>query len=516
MALFWLLSGAVHAKLNDITLCSDVFAFDGRAYFCAEHADLGKELFRTNGTNEDTFVVKDLDVGPGSSSPGGLFELNGVLYFIAETTPTGTALWRTDGSDSGTRLVTSLGLDGDDLELDTLRIVNMLEVEDELFIQLADNVQFSAGNTVLMRTDGTASGTLITDALVHFASNNNLTPSVPTSYIYSNGALYFLTFNTLYKMDISSNSISMVTTLPSETNDGHHAVIVEDSLSQGYFLIENFSLLGNADFLFRSDGTASGTMKIDAEVRNAGYTNAGYLYCDLDDGNLYVRQADDISTTLVFDNFESDCDFSAIRKKISAGILIQRRAQRTSSFSNQEGLELWVSNGTNASTQELLNIADVDLSFESFFNGFLDTPNGYLFVVVDKPDQLWRTNGMASNTEFLLKLEEVNLIQSVTAGGFFTSNDTQLWFSNGTAGGTNFLRTLPGGSVNQFATEGQRLYFTVNDKLWHSDATSAGTYQLFYITPDEPSEPTDPASSMIQTLMLLLEDCESELSNECV
>ena len=251
MALFWLLSGAVNAKLNDITLCSDVFAFDGRAYFCAEHADLGKELFRTNGTNEGTFVVKDIDIGPGSSSPGSLFEFNGALFFVAETTQTGYGLWRSDGTDSGTRFVTNLDFDG--FRSSGLRIINILAVNDELFIQFEKNLR----DNFLVRTDGTSSGTVVLDAIVENELIRIGVDRQRTSYIHDNDELYFVTRNILYKLDLSNNNIVEVVEFPPLTSTETGASIVEGSLSGGSFLIEDYGLTDDVfhDVLRRSDGT---------------------------------------------------------------------------------------------------------------------------------------------------------------------------------------------------------------------------------------------------------------------
>src|SRR5262245_14321839 len=61
------------------------------------------------------FLVRDIHPGPGGSFPGSvntrfgaarfLVDLNGTLLFRADDGVTGTELWRTDGTEAGTVLV---------------------------------------------------------------------------------------------------------------------------------------------------------------------------------------------------------------------------------------------------------------------------------------------------------------------------------------------------------------------------------------------------------------------------
>jgi len=49
-------SDSAFATEFDIEPCSEVVEFRGEAYFCGDHHQLGRELFRSNGTREGTFV----------------------------------------------------------------------------------------------------------------------------------------------------------------------------------------------------------------------------------------------------------------------------------------------------------------------------------------------------------------------------------------------------------------------------------------------------------------------------
>ncbi len=65
----------------------------------------GDELYRTDGTREETERVSDLLPGPDSSAPRDFQRLGGKVYFLAAGAGLGRELWRTDGREEGTRLV---------------------------------------------------------------------------------------------------------------------------------------------------------------------------------------------------------------------------------------------------------------------------------------------------------------------------------------------------------------------------------------------------------------------------
>src|SRR5258706_8409496 len=73
-------------------------AANGIIYFAANDGIHGKELWRTDGTDTGTYMVKDINEGTESSSPADMTESNGKIYFKAYTSVTGTELFRTDGT----------------------------------------------------------------------------------------------------------------------------------------------------------------------------------------------------------------------------------------------------------------------------------------------------------------------------------------------------------------------------------------------------------------------------------
>ncbi|MCE9672851.1 hypothetical protein LY474_34100 [Myxococcus stipitatus] len=131
-------------------------AVGSRVFFQAETAGTGNELWVSDGTEQGTHLVSDLMPGPGNSRLSLATNLGAGLTFfrtVTEPTPTGVELWSSDGSAEGTVRLASFGavaaLDG-----------ASLRVGDALLFFLSQ-----PDGTFLWRTDGTAEGTRVVERL---------------------------------------------------------------------------------------------------------------------------------------------------------------------------------------------------------------------------------------------------------------------------------------------------------------------------------------------------------------
>jgi ELWxxDGT repeat protein len=106
---------------------------EGIAYFVANHPDTGTELWRTDGTPEGTFLVKDITPG-GASSFTDYFQalpefaaIGTTLFFAAKDDDHGWELWQTDGTPAGTVLVKDVFPGGEGSSLSELTNVGGTE-----------------------------------------------------------------------------------------------------------------------------------------------------------------------------------------------------------------------------------------------------------------------------------------------------------------------------------------------------------------------------------------------------
>jgi ELWxxDGT repeat protein len=144
-----------------------LFAVGRSVFFRATDGTTGYELWMSDGTEAGTVLVKDISAGSGSglpdvcSDPPAFARFQGAVYFQATDGVIGKELWRSDGTDAGTVLVKDIrpgNLDSDPFD----------------FTVLGSLLMFSAADDVhgreLWRTDGTAGGTVMVKDILPIGS----------------------------------------------------------------------------------------------------------------------------------------------------------------------------------------------------------------------------------------------------------------------------------------------------------------------------------------------------------
>jgi ELWxxDGT repeat protein len=117
----WKYDGTSASRVKDINAdignsFPDYFAVsNGLLLFYANEGDHGGELWRSDGTEAGTELVKDIYPGVLSSDPAaewysrwGYPVLAGKAYFVAGTPDEGDELWMSDGTEEGTQMVIDL------------------------------------------------------------------------------------------------------------------------------------------------------------------------------------------------------------------------------------------------------------------------------------------------------------------------------------------------------------------------------------------------------------------------
>ena len=268
-----------------------MFSMNDKLYFFAKVYNHGWELCVSDGTEQGTHMVKDMNPGLGNGVPYDVVNwgvwvyyclrheykptfYNGSYYFLANDGVHGYELWRTDGTEAGTRMVKDINPNGDafdDNENPFHYHPDMCVLNDHLYFVAHDGVH----GKELWVTDGTESGTRLV---------KDINPGPDYSYIGNmvayNGAIYFSAQSSTDNIELWRTRGTDVSTemvidlldeplLPNQGSRPRELRVHEDGYL--YFVClqvedlvwcepgscnENLVL---SDNLFRTDGTAAGT-----------------------------------------------------------------------------------------------------------------------------------------------------------------------------------------------------------------------------------------------------------------
>jgi ELWxxDGT repeat protein len=427
--------GVSQSHIRNITKCAS------NLFFQANDGTNGVELWVTDGTETGTQLVKNINI-EGGSHPEYLIEYGGRLYFQANDGVNGRELWVTDGTETGTYLFKDMypgaadGFSG-----------NLVICQGKLFFSGKN----SSGTSQLWATDGTAAGT---ELIREFNSGNNYT--TPSFIIEYSGKLYFISDDGIYGKEIwSTDGTPSGTSLLKDIRTGFQGATFQGFKEYGgkLYFAANDGTTGME--LWITDGTTAGTQLL--KDIHSGSNNSFPASFQGYNGKLFFQADDGIN-----------------------------------------GRELWITEGTTISTQMFKDINPGAGSGVSDYDVFLTEYNGkLLFQANDGVHgfELWSSDGSPDGTlmvsDILLGEEHSNPQSQITyyAGKLFfvaayEPYNYQLCVTDGTQIGTNYLH--PTGDMDydpfdvahqvalpDFVEMGGRLYFAAQ-----YDSTG---YELWYI-----------------------------------
>ena len=334
----------------------DMVELDGELYFSAFQDGLGYELWKTDGTEAGTVLVKDVFPGEFSSEPRWLVEAGGLVFFQANDGTSGLEVWRSDGTAAGTQLTKDVFPGGGN----SFRPEELTAMGDVLYFRHGN---LSTGEE-LWKTDGTEIGTMIVRDIYPgqtcrpaFCFSNH---SRPDEIRAIGDLLYFSadasTGRELYKSDGSAAGTVLIKdiypgtdgTSPFRSNPTEFTAL-EDEV---YFFTEHFDEFGQGE-LWKTDGTEAGTVQV-KDLNPVANANAFHLTA-------------------------------------AGGLLYFAACGAVTPSGDAANCEPWISDGTEPGTGLLF---DVKAGLESSFpQGFFVGPGGVLYFNADDGEhgnELWR------------------------------------------------------------------------------------------------------------------------------
>lgn len=443
--------------------------FNGELYFQAiDITPSFKKLYRSNGTSAGTQIVAGNLNGGAGYSPESLYVLNGELYFTAFVSGIGTELYKTDGTDAGTILLkdvrpgSSSGLDfnsNDDNQL-------FVEYNNELYFRGSTNSSIE-----LWKTNGTVAGTV---SVKNFEDTTNGAPAYIEKSgknilgVVYNGFLFFAvnrgSNSELWKTDGTTANTTIVRSGLKNIDD---MIIFNNEL---YFVSGDDSVPEGRE-LWSSDGTSAGTtIKHDIFPNNLnpafGFgSNPSNLIIYNNELFFKARSYNGTSGEIIGSElWKTDGTLSSLVKDINtdnlaSGLnipnftLYNNELYFVASDNTTSDYELWKTDGTETGTVKVVTSSDTGESIQ-FLKATVYANKLFYF----DSQQLWVTDGTPTGTEVLTgNSEEIILISSFS----LLEYQGKLWFPGNKSGNGMELTSLLDNSTlsyNSFETTHFQMY----------------------------------------------------------
>jgi ELWxxDGT repeat protein len=400
-------------------------------FFSADDGDLGRELWKSDGTAAGTVRVTDIRSGRYDSNPESLTAVGNTLFFTALDNNFDRELWKSDGTVAGTVRVADIFPGSEWPSISSLTVVG-----NTLFFSANDG---KFGHE-LWKSDGTPSGT-VRVADIKTGKGHPLPQwysSEPT-YLATVGNILFFTADDgdfgreLWKSDgTAAGTVRVADIFP-----GRNSPEPKNLTAVGNTLFFTAADGNSGRELWKSDGTPSGTVRV-ADISPGK-------------GDSFPESLTTVGNTLFF---TADDGIS--------------------------GRELWKSDGTPSGTVRLADILSGILGSSPKY--LTKVGNTLFFSARDAflGRELWKSDGTVAGTVRVADIfpgRNSSEPENLTAVGntlFFSASDgklgRELWKSDGTPSGT--VRVAVSSSQHRFG--GPRYLTKVGNTLFFSATEDTG------------------------------------------
>ena len=508
-----------------------------RVYFNAADTAHGTELWATDGSIGGTHIVKDINPGTSGSNVQDLAFIAGTLYCWATDSDFAPAmLWASDGTDAGTRQVLDIAppshspfvaLGGKAMFLTNALVSGQYQTalwqsdgttagtvlihqgpgsDHSQDIVSTGTFVFYAVNDSGWRSDGTAAGTVQIPAAGTYYQDGHV-------FVVNGDDVYFTSNATSgLKLMHASGSVASTPTVAASSIPGYlWGVIGSQVLIRGYASLWSFGGSTVAPFQVADGQPTNGSM---CTTYNAVSGSTWYFVAN--DGvhgcQLWKTDGTTAGTALV-----KDLASAAGGATLESAPLTAAGGYVYFALTNYPG-GLWRSDGTDAGTQVVVPNVYL-LSQGSFGTSLYYTPNttsaelwrvdagastpvkvfsstAYtsLSWVASSSDGLYFWATTANSGRKLLKFTPATAAMTEAAtfnslgggqgfaiGGTFVfmmweSTGFDVWRSDGTPSGTYKLASsAPNFNASLLGAVGDRVFYTLNNVLYRTDGTAAGT-----------------------------------------
>ncbi len=477
---------------------------NGTLYFVKNDDVYGNELWKTNGTDLGTVLVKDIFPGHGGSYPDALTFANGKLLFKAYDLNDGDELWASDGTGTGTSLVKNINVDGAGSNT-WFGFPGIISTGSEVLF----NAFTPALGGELYKSDGTNAGTVLLNDI-----NTGPDWSFPNSFIFKNSAGYFIgddaVGTALYKSNGTSAGLQRITAYVGANYFVLNFNVTDKGLAL-YTLVNRFSYAAE---LWRSDGTQAGTYMLTPNLPY--YYSLGNYITTI--GNTAFFIGGDYTTGYELWNTDGTIAGTKMVKDINPGnggsdpfsFYVYKNTLYFGAYDGASAFyhrSLWKSDGTEKGTTRMINLEPTYYNSTIFKipqHVFCESNGMLYFTAFDfnsYGNELWVTNGTEKGTSLVKDINPYSSsypdnLTDVNGVLYFTADDgvngTELWSSNSISKKTMMVKditTFGSSDLRNLCSAGGKLYFLKHDftyypsysetiSMWSSDGTSGNTNQV--------------------------------------
>lgn len=426
-----------------------------RVYFAARDVPTNFELWTSDGTEDGTYMVRDIWPGGFGSNPGYFTVLGDILYFRANDGTHGYELWRSDGTEEGTYLVKDINPGGNQSHgLDDFSgpyVIFPSETHGKVFFRASDDVH----GLEVWKSDGTEEGTQLIKNLY--------------TGVEGGGGRYFAELDGI-----------IYYTARSGTTDDH-----------------------TGEELHRTDGTEEGTWLV-RDIQ-PGTSNSGVRFTTAVGGNLYFVAFDDFLGTELFVSDGTEAGTQVVRDILpgfAGAFSIYSGSRRPSlipfgdrliftASRDQQKMSLWITNGTFAGTTMIREFDHTGQFAHLIAWTELD---GKIFFLIQSDDQnsgLWESNGTPGGTRKLVDFDIPHTpFPSDPVPASLTSFDGKLfiWGNHESAGDAIYMSDGTEEGTVKIADATQAVFFgATQDRLFFSAVTPEHGRELWVYLGDTTS-----------------------------
>jgi ELWxxDGT repeat protein len=362
-------------------------------FYTGWFTETGSELCSTEGSQESVRLVKDIRPGTGSSSLSALTAVGGNrFFFVANDGVHGQELWVSDGTAAGTTLAR-------DISADLYPFVG-----NEKLVAVGNAVYFvpytSQVGYELWRSDGTEAGTFLVKDIGGFIS------SEPADVTAVNDMAYFTAFEDTTGRELWRTDGTSEGTIPlGDLRPGKASANLGNFTAVGNVLFFTADEVTSGEELWISNGTTAGTRRVKDIVPGAessaprALTALGsVLFFTATDGvggyELWKSDGTEAGTVKVKELRPGPLGGVAHSPMFA---LPSRGVVLFAATDGETGVELWETDGTEAGTQRVADIATGPVS--AFPEQFALAGSNLFFSAEDGVHgrELWRVRVASIN-----------------------------------------------------------------------------------------------------------------------